>query len=310
VTETRTGESRRPSRILCLGEALVDLICQRPATELTEADAFVPHFGGAVANIAVVAARQGATVALAGGAGDDDWGEWLRTRLVDEAVDTSLFDLMPGTKTPLAVVTVDASGEATYRIYGETIPTVVHALAHRVEQAVRDSAGLFISSNTLLAADERDVTMRAREIALELDRPVMFDPNLRLHRWRSNADAAASANACVPGALLVRANASEAALMTGEVDVERAATALLKAGAKMVVITLGPDGAIVRGAVRANVPGVHVEVVSTIGAGDALMGVLIAKLAQSRFYPSVVAAGLREAVSASALACERWGALE
>ena len=48
--------------------------------------------------------------------------------------------------------------------------------------------------------------MRARELALELERPVIFDPNLRLHRWASHADAAASANACVPGALLVRAN--------------------------------------------------------------------------------------------------------
>ena len=41
--------------------------------------------------------------------------------------------------------------------------------------------------------------MRARELALELGRPVIFDPNLRLHRWRSRAEAAASANACVPG---------------------------------------------------------------------------------------------------------------
>ena len=37
----------------------------------------MPHFGGAVANVAVVAARIGARVALAGGAGEDPWGEWL-----------------------------------------------------------------------------------------------------------------------------------------------------------------------------------------------------------------------------------------
>jgi hypothetical protein len=33
------------------------LICGRPIDDLTEADAFVPHFGGSVANIAVLAAR-------------------------------------------------------------------------------------------------------------------------------------------------------------------------------------------------------------------------------------------------------------
>jgi sugar/nucleoside kinase (ribokinase family) len=38
---------------LCLGEALVDLMCERPVSGLAQADAFVPHFGGAVANVAV-----------------------------------------------------------------------------------------------------------------------------------------------------------------------------------------------------------------------------------------------------------------
>ena len=84
--------------------------------------------------------------------------------------------------------------------------------------------------------------MRARELALSLDRPVVFDPQLRLDRWRSRAEAAATANACVPDALLVRASAGDAALMTGEDDPERAALALLKAGARMVVLTLGPRG--------------------------------------------------------------------
>jgi fructokinase len=310
VSEIRTGEPPRPSRILCLGEALVDLICERPARGLADADAFVPHFGGAVANVAAAAARAGARVALAGGAGEDEWGVWLRDRLEREGVETSLFELIPGTKTPLALVTVDEQAEATYRIYGEILPTVVHALKGRVEEAVRASTGLFFSSNTLLGMDEREVTMRARAAALELERPVIFDPNLRLHRWRSRADAAATANACVPGALLVRANHAEAALMTGEDDPERAALALRKAGARMVVITLGSGGAILRGSFRADVPGVPVHAISTIGAGDVLTGFLVAKLAISRFYPSVVAASLGEAVAQSARACERWGALE
>jgi sugar/nucleoside kinase (ribokinase family) len=98
--------------------------------------------------------------------------------------------------------------------------------------------------------------------------------------------------------------------MTGEEDPERAALALVKAGARLVVITLGPDGAVLRGELQADAPGVPAEVVSTVGAGDALTGVLLGRLAVSRFYPPVVAASLPEAVAASARACERWGALE
>jgi fructokinase len=152
--------------------------------------------------------------------------------------------------------------------------------------------------------------MRAREIALSLGRPVVFDPKLCVERWRSRAAAAAAANALVPGAVLVRATAGDAELMTGEQDPERAALALLKAGARMVVITLGFEGAMLRGEMRLDVAGVPTTVVSTIGAGDVLTGILLARLATTAFYPPAVAASLPEAVAQAARACERWGALE
>jgi sugar/nucleoside kinase (ribokinase family) len=187
---------------------------------------------------------------------------------------------------------------------------VAHALDGRVDEAVRASAALFISSNTLVSANEREVTMRARERALALGRPVIFDPNLRLHRWASRADAVAAATACLPGALLVRANDSEAALMTGERDPERAAWALFEAGAHVAVVTLGAGGAIVRGQVEAGAPGVPTRVISTVGAGDVLTGILVARLAAQGFDPAALPAALPEAVEQSARACERWGALE
>jgi len=295
---------------LCLGEALVDLICRRPVDDIAEVDAFVPTFGGAVANAAVVAARHGARVALAGGTGQDAWGEWLRDRLEDEGVDLRWFGLIPGSPTPMALITVDGAGQPSYQIYGDGIATVVRALDTRVGEAVGACDALFFSSNTLVGKAEREVTMEARRLALELERPVIFDPNLRLHRWPSRADAAASANACVPGALLVRATATEAALMTGEADPERAATAILKAGARLVVLTLGANGAMLRGELEADVPGAEVEVLSTVGSGDVVTGVLLARLAGTGFYPPAVAASLPEAVAEAGEACRRWGALD
>lgn len=293
-----------------MGEALVDLVCERPVEDLAQAGAFAPHFGGAVANVAITAARRGARAMLAGGAGDDQWGHWLRDRLEREGVELSRFELRPDSPTPLALVTVDSQGEPHYVIYGEGMASIVGALGDGVEEAVTGSRALFFSSNTLVASEERAVTMRARELALELELPVIFDPNLRLHRWHSRADAAASANACVPGALLVRSNADEAAVMTGEKDPERAAVALLKAGARLVVITLGSEGAMLRGELHANVKAPPVRVRSTMGAGDALTGVLLARLALAGYYPPALAAALPEAVAEAANACERWGALE
>ena len=59
-----------------------------------------------------------------------------------------------------------------------------------------------------------------------------------------------------------------------------------------------------------DVPGRPAAVRSTIGAGDVLTGVLLARLANSGYYPSAVGAALPDAVVQSSLACERWGALE
>ncbi|MDQ6817767.1 MAG: PfkB family carbohydrate kinase [Actinomycetota bacterium] len=295
---------------LCLGEALVDLICERPGASLAEAKSFVPHFGGAVANVAVAAGRGGAPVALAGGAGRDEWGQWLRDRLEREGCDVARFHLIAGTRTPLAVVTVGIDGEPRYTIYGDAAATIVHALGDGVREAVAGCVALFLSSNTLVGARERAVTMEAREAALALGRSIVFDPNLRLNRWRSSAAAADCASACVPDALLVRANQPEAALMTGESDVDRAAWRIVEAGARMVVITLGPRGAILRGDRRADVEGVAADVRSTVGAGDVLTGVLLAGLALRDFDPAAVPASLHEAVAAAAAACERWGALD
>jgi sugar/nucleoside kinase (ribokinase family) len=195
-------------------------------------------------------------------------------------------------------------------VYGQPLPTVAAAVGDDVADAVAESAALFVSSNTLVGVQERSVTMRAVGAARATARPVVVDPNIRLHRWDSPARAADAVSACVPGAVLVRANEEEAALMTGEDDPERAAGALLEADARLVVITLGPEGAILRGSVQADVAGVPANVVSTIGAGDVLTGVLMARLALGDFDPSAAKAALPEAVAASARACERWAALE
>jgi len=48
------------AKVVCLGEALVDLVCEEPVAGLGEASAFVPRVGGSLVNIAVCAARFGA----------------------------------------------------------------------------------------------------------------------------------------------------------------------------------------------------------------------------------------------------------
>jgi fructokinase len=296
--------------VLCIGEAIVDLICERHLDGLEQAGAFVPHFGGSVANVALLAARAGARIALAGVVGADQWGHWLRGQLAREGVDVGRTRAIAGAATRVALVTVDGAGEASYTGYGESPGRLAAALGDELDRAVDDCAGLFLSSDTLVAAEDRELTLRARELALAAGRPVVLDPNVRLHRWSSRADAAATTNACVPDAVLVCTNLAEAALLTGEDEPERAALALLKAGARNVAITLGADGAILRGQLRRDVPGVPARVLSTVGAGDVVTATLLARLESSDWYEPALAAGLGDAVAAGARACERWGAVD
>jgi len=296
-------------RILLLGEALVDLVCERPVTGLAEADAFAPHPGGAVANVAAVAARLGADVTLAGGAGNDEWGSWLRDQLEADGVDMRRFTLHDGVQTPVAFVVVDHAGEPTFRIYGQEIAPTIAALGETIGEAVEQCGALFVSSNTLVAEDERAVTMAAREHALTLGRPVVVDPNLRLHRWATAARGAAEVRELIPGAMLVRCNAAEAEILTGESDPAAGAESLLAAGAQHAIVTLGSRGALLRGGgMRVDVPGVAARTVDTTGAGDTLTGVLLARLAASGFYPPTLAMALPEAVEHAARATEHFGA--
>ena len=295
---------------LILGEALVDLICERPVAAPGEADSFAPHFGGAGANVAVTAARAGADVALAGGAGEDTWGRRLRDGLAEAGVALDHFALLDGICTAVAFVTVDADAEPDSVIYGQGLAAVTEQLRPRLVAAVEASDAFFFSTGTMVGEQERELTRAAHARALELGLPVVFDPNLRPDRWGNPGRATTVARECVPGAFLVKANRGDARRLTGEADPQRAAEALLAAGAETVVITLGADGALLRGpGLRREVPGRAARPVNATGAGDTLAGTLLAKLAQTGYYAPAIAAGLDDAVAAAASATERWGAV-
>ena len=161
----------------------MDFVCERPVASLGDADFFVPRPGGSLPNIAVGAARYGAPVEMLGGAGDDEWGRWLRERLAAEGVGIDRFVLMPGAGTSHAFVSVDEDREPTFAFYGDEERPAAHAGAD-LDSALAGEAGvLVVGSDTLLGEAEREVTMRAAELGRERGWRVMCDPNVRPNRW-------------------------------------------------------------------------------------------------------------------------------
>ena len=68
----------------------------------------------------------------------------------------------------------------------------------RLLDAVEETDALFFGSNMLAGKAEAALATAARERALELGRPIVFDPNMRLGRWENSAGAPArrAARAC------------------------------------------------------------------------------------------------------------------
>ena len=304
------SEASRP--ILCLGEAIVDLICEEEAASLGEASAFRPHFGGALANVAVSAARHGAAAALAGGVGDDPWGEWLEERLAGEGIDLRWFSKVPGLETPVAFVTFGPEREPTFAVYGDGIRAGIHSVESRLEDAVAASSAVVFGSNTLVGGPERAVTLRARDLAVAAGIPVMFDPNVRPNRWEDMAAAWELCRTAAAGLFVIRANLAEARGMTGlgaDADPAECAEAMCDLGARVAVLTMGAGGVLARGEAAGEADAPKVDVVSPLGAGDAFFGALAAESARGGWTPEAVVAGLETAAAAGARACERWEAV-
>lgn len=296
--------------LVCLGEALVDLICPDPVADRSEARRFEVHCGGALANVAVAAARAGAPAALASACGDDDRGRYLRSRLTASGVDLTFYGEVPGAPTPFAFAYLDPGLEPSFEIHGTGIDAAIASLAGREEEIVGAAGAIVFGSNTLVDERSRSVTEAVCDRACAASVPLLFDPNLRPGRWD---DTAAARQRCLPyvtAADVLKCNLGEARWLLDDdvATAAEAAEALAALGPSLAVVTAGTAPAAARGACVADVAPPEVELVSPLGAGDAFMGTLAAGLHASNFE----LAGCGDAVAAAAvqgaLACTHLGA--
>jgi ribokinase len=250
------------------------------------------HYGGSGgkgANQAMAAARAGATVAMIGMVGDDEQGRALTRSLADEGIDVGGVGIDPVAPTGLAVITLDDQAENTI---------VVSPGANSSVSPEWVEASPFLRLAPAVLA-QLEVPLEAVEAASSIAAGLFI----------LNAAPARE----LPRGLLERVdvlvlNRSELAMLTGVMS-ERAdrvgSTARLIEGPGSVVVTLGPEGAVVvTGSDVTHLESPMVEVVDTTGAGDAFCGALAASLAGGKTFIDAVT----WAVAAGALACSRAGA--
>ncbi|HEY4097449.1 MAG TPA: carbohydrate kinase [Baekduia sp.] len=274
--------------IVVAGEALIDLV---PAGEGGMLSA---HAGGGPFNVARAAARLGAPVSFLGRLSTDRFGVTLRAALAADGVGLATA-VATDAPTTLAVAEVGADGAADYRFYADG--TSAPGLTHEDLARVLPNAMATLCVGTLGLVFEPSATALEHAVArVGAGVLVAVDPNVRPAAITDPAAFRARLDRIMARADLVKASADDLAWLRPGLD---PVAAMQTIPARLRIITLGGDGALIVPATGDPIPiaAPHVDVVDTIGAGDAFLGALLADLTQAGL------ADLERAIKATTFAC-------
>ena len=297
--------------ITAIGEILIDLT--QIGTDPHGNGLFAAYPGGAPANVAVAAARLGASCAFLGKVGKDGFGDTLVRTLQDNCVDASGVcrgDL----PTTLAAVTISPQGERSFRFLRGADQTLTNreVEAHLPQR----TTFLHFGSVSLTAGLSRSATIYAARQARAKGILVSFDPNYRPALWPSQESAIQWMTLPLPLVDLLKVSDEELPLLTGTTDLKEGSLALARHGIRLVLVTLGDKGVFYRWQDSCGlVPGVSVKVADTNGAGDTFLGAVLSRLARrpggplEDLFPGELEEILSFANHAAALTCSRSGAI-
>lgn len=256
---------------LGLGECLIDF---------TAGDAphsYVANPGGAVANVMAMMGRLGARTAFIGKIGDDDFGHLLAERLASFDVDTS--SLVWSKKYPTTVAFVQSrDDEQKFLFYRKRSADVMLKPEQVDEEKILNTKLFHFGSLSLSDEPSRSATLMSLDFAKERGCLISFDPNYRSLLWDDVETAIGEILGVMPSADIVKVSQGELTLLTGENEPDTAARQLLSLGPKLILVTMGPAGsAYYTKELHGVVATPEVEVVDTVGAGDAFFGAFLAQ---------------------------------
>jgi fructokinase len=296
------------------GEALVDFVpAGRPGL-------FEAAPGGSPANVAVGLARLGVPVRLLARIADDLLGHRLRAHLAGNGVDLAVA-VRAAEPSSLAIVAVGPDGmvEYDFRVQG----TADWQWRDEELDGVLDGGVVALHSGSLALTMPPGADALQRLLARAQEAmTISYDPNCRPLLMGTPDAVRGRVEALVALADVVKASADDLAWLLPGRPPEQVAEAWLARGPSVVAVTLGPAG-VVMAAGQAGVvrrPGLAVDVVDTVGAGDAFMSALLAGLHRRDLLGADRRADLRgvdgatlaeladEAVLAASITCTRHGA--
>ena len=270
------------TRIVCFGEALIDMLAQSPATA-DAPRAFLQFAGGAPANVAVAVARLGGDSHFAGMLGEDMFGDFLLQSLHEAGVVTDGVVRTDAAKTALAFVALDAHGERSFSFYRPPAADLLFRTEHFAPELLEQAAVLHVCSNSMTEPGIAEVTLEGMRRARTAGAIVSFDLNLRPMLWPADVEPAPWLWQALALADVVKLAREELDYLAGALGADATAVAhrLWQGQCRLLLVTDGSSA--LRWSTRGDsgqVPTFRVQVQDTNAAGDAFVGGLLYQLAQ------------------------------
>ena len=280
------------------GEVLIDILPSGPVV------------GGGPANTAKALARLGHDVHFIDGISSDAYGQSAREELLRDGVKLDLA-LASDKPTCTATVTLDAAGGASYEFLIDGTATFDFAPSwlpdpYRYQPQVLH-IGTLVTMIEPGASALYDWAMQVAEFA-----PIVFDPNIRpsVQPDRDLYEAAVEKWAALSA--VIKVSDDDLAWLFPGMSIDDVANRWINDGAFLVVVTKGADGLVGYTADgRVEVPGVKVDVVDTVGAGDTVGAIVVEAMIEyglSELRGDLLKDVLARAASAAAITCSRKGA--
>ncbi|NAT58949.1 5-dehydro-2-deoxygluconokinase [Pseudomonas syringae pv. actinidifoliorum] len=287
--QTRFATGRQLD-LICLGRLGVDLYAQQVGARLEDVSSFAKYLGGSSANIAFGTARLGLRSAMLSRVGDDHMGRFLLESLAREGCDVSAVKRDPERLTAMVLLGLKDRETFPLVFYRENCADMALRAEDIDEQHIASSKALLITGTHFSTDQVFKASSQALDYAEKHNVKRVLDIDYRPVLWglagkadgetRFVADQTVSQHVqrILPRFDLIVGTEEEFLIAGGSTDLLGALRTVRELTAATLVVKLGPQGCtVIHGAIPARLedgaiyPGVRVEVLNVLGAGDAFM---------------------------------------
>jgi fructokinase len=305
------------NKILCIGEALIDMICTDKGKSLSHGENFLKKPGGAPTNVAAAIAALGGEVELAAKVGVDPFGQHLIDVMHSFGVGTKWILRDEYNFTTFAFVSLMENGERDFYFNrgadGQLSETDLQGIDLKDYSIVHFGSATGFLPGPLQASYASLFQQCGKENIF-----TSFDPNYRHLLFQNDTQSFIHQSwKFLEVCNFFKVSDEEAMLLTGETSLDRAAEVLLKRTSAVFTITLGKDGTMLGLNERTQIiPSIAIKPVDTTGAGDAFVGAVLYQLSH-KTQSDITSMQLEDwldvishANKAGARTCEYLGAME